>query len=242
MRLKIDVKSIKEILNLVSTLVQEAKVSFTPDGLSIKVMDPARVSMIGIVVNKDAFQEYSTDSEMIVGLDIDALRNFLKVVPSGIVELSGDSKKMAARVNSLSGGFRVIDPEVLTSPKIPEVNYSNSFIIEKSVLLQGIKAADTITEVVRLSNSPSGVKISAQGGTDSEIIELNILKEQTKEFIYASDVKSSFALEYILKFAQAMESATDLQVSLGEDYPVRIEGKFLNEKGTVTFLLAPRVE
>lgn len=240
-QLKIDVKYIKEILNLVGTLVREAKVDFTPDGLSIKVMDPARTCMIGIKVDKDAFQEYSTDSEIAVGLDVGSMRNFLKIIASGIVELSGDSKKIGVRVGSLSGGFKVTDPVTLATPKIPELNYSDSFIVEKSVLLQGIKAAGTIAEVVQLSNSPSGVKISAHREPDQETMELDIPKEQTKEFVYTSETKSLFALEYFLKFVQAMESATDLQVFIGQDYPVRIEGKFLNDKGKITFLLAPRI-
>ena len=243
MQLKIDVKSIREVLNLLNVLIYEAKVDFTPDGLSIRVMDTARISMMKVEVKKDAFQEYNVETETSVGLDIGPLKNFLKIVSQeNVMEISIDNENISVKVGNLSAKFKLIDPDAITVPRIPAMTHSNGFVIDKSTLLKGIKAAETISNVVKFSNNSAGVKISAKGESELETIDMEIPKESVKDLVYASDVKSSFLLEYLLKFVQVVESAVDLRVQLSNDYPIQIGGKFLNGKGDVTFLLAPRID
>ncbi|MEM0141114.1 MAG: DNA polymerase sliding clamp [Thermoplasmatales archaeon] len=243
LQIKVDAKTIREFFNLILTLVQEARVDFKPDGISSKVMDPARVAMISLEIKRDAFQEFNIDGEDSLGLDIEKMRNFLRLTgPDEIIDIKFDGKRISMKVGNLAASIPMIDPSTLTTPKIPTIEPQDKIVTDLSLLLKGIKAAEGISEVVTFSMKNDEVRIFAKGETDSETTEMTVPKSQAKEYIYSADAKSSFALEYLTKFLRALESTDEISISLGNDYPLRMEAPILNGKGKVTFLIAPRIE
>jgi proliferating cell nuclear antigen len=242
-QIKVDGKTIREFSNLILTLVQEARVDFKPDGISAKVMDPARVAMISIDIKREAFQEFDVNGEDSLGLDIEKMRNFLRLTDaSEIIDLKYDGKKISMKTGNLSAGIPIIDPSALTTPKIPTIEPQDKIVTDLIQIIKGIKAAEGISEVVTFSVKSDELKIYAKGETDSETIEMTIPKSLAKEFIFTSDSKSSFALEYLTKFLRALESTEEVSIALGNDYPLRMEAPIVNGKGKVTFLIAPRIE
>jgi proliferating cell nuclear antigen len=242
-QIKVDAKTMREFSNVIITLVQEARVDFKADGISAKVMDPARVAMISVDIKNGAFQEYSVDGDESLGLDIDKMRNFLKLSgASDIIDFKYDGKKISMKLNNLSAGIPIIDPSALTTPKIPTIEPQNKIVTDLNLLSTGIKAAEGISEVVTFNIKSDELRIYAKGETESETTELTIPKNMAKEFIYSSDAKSSFALEYLTKFMRALESTEEVSIAIGNDYPLRMEAPILNGKGKVTFLIAPRIE
>jgi proliferating cell nuclear antigen len=242
-QIKVDGKTIREFSNLILTLVQEARVDFKPDGISAKVMDPARVAMISIDVKREAFQEFDVNGEDSLGLDIEKMRNFLRLTdPTEIIDLKYDGKRISMKIGNLSAGIPIIDPSALTTPKIPTIEPQDKIVTDLNQLSKGIKAAEGISEVVTFSIKSEELKIYAKGETDSETTEMTIPKSLAKEFIFTSDSKSSFALEYLTKFLRALESTEEVSIALGNDYPLRMEAPIMNGKGKVTFLIAPRIE
>lgn len=242
-QIKVDAKTIREFSNIIITLVQEAKVDFKADGISAKVMDPARVAMISVEVKSGAFQEYNVEGENSLGLDIEKMRNILKLTePSKVIDLKYDGKKISLKLDNLTAGIPIIDPGALTTPKIPSIEPQNKVVTDIKALSTGIKAAEGISEVVTFNIRAEELRIYAKGETDAETTELTIPKGKAKEFIFSSEAKSSFALEYLTKFLRALETTEELSIALGNDYPLRVEAPILNGKGKVTFLIAPRIE
>jgi proliferating cell nuclear antigen len=243
LQIKVDAKTIREFSNIILTLVQEARVDFKPDGISAKVMDPARVAMISVEVKREAFQEFDVNGEDSLGLDIEKMRNFLKLTaPTEIIDFKYDGKKISMKLGNLSAGIPIIDPSALTTPKIPTIEPPDKVVTDLDLLAQGIKAAEGISEVVTFNIKSDELKIYAKGETDSETTEMTIPKSLAKEFIFSSDSRSSFALEYLTKFLRALESTQEVSIAIGNDYPLRMEAPIMNGKGKVTFLIAPRIE
>ncbi|MEM3313375.1 MAG: hypothetical protein QXT48_03265, partial [Thermoplasmatales archaeon] len=152
LEIKVDAKTIREFFNLILTLVQEARVDFKSDGISSKVMDPARVAMISLEIKKDAFQEFNVDGEDSLGLDIEKMRNFLRLTgPDDIIDIKFDGKKISMKVGNLSASVPMIDPSTLTTPKIPTIEPQDKIVTDLSLLMKGIKAAEGISEVVTFS-------------------------------------------------------------------------------------------
>src|SRR5687767_9271616 len=52
---------LKKVLDATNPLVDEAKFKITPDGISLKAVDPAHVAMIDLQLRKAAFLEYKAD-------------------------------------------------------------------------------------------------------------------------------------------------------------------------------------
>ncbi|MGC8645185.1 MAG: DNA polymerase sliding clamp [Thermoplasmata archaeon] len=243
LQIKVDAKTIREFSNLILTLVQEARVDFKPDGISSKVMDPARVAMIALEIKKDAFQEFNVDGEDSLGLDIEKMRNFLRLTgPNEIIDMKFDGKRISMKIGNLSASIPIIDPSTLTTPKIPTIEPQDKIVTDLSLLATGIKAAEGISEVVTFTMKSDEMRIYAKGETESETTEMTVPRSQAKEYIFTSDARSSFALEYLTKFLRALESTEEVSIALGNDYPLRMEAPILNGKGKVTFLIAPRIE
>ena len=67
-RIKAD--SLKEFIGTVGSLVDEAKINVSEDGLQVKAVDPSHVAMIEANLMKSAFDSFEV-SDIQMGLDID---------------------------------------------------------------------------------------------------------------------------------------------------------------------------
>ena len=90
---KIKSETLKGIVDVVSTLVDEAKFNIDPEGLEIKAVDPAHVAMVDMRVEKTAFEEFSAD-DMELGIDLDKIKEVLKLSRGGdILEIDQNDEK-----------------------------------------------------------------------------------------------------------------------------------------------------
>ena len=73
-RIKAD--SLKEFIGTVGSLVDEAKINVSEDGLQVKAVDPSHVAMIEANLMKSAFDRFEV-KDIQMGLDIDKFRSVL---------------------------------------------------------------------------------------------------------------------------------------------------------------------
>ena len=61
---KADLKSdtLKGLVNIISTLIDEVKFTITADGMTLKAVDAAHVAMIEMEVGKGAFESYEAEA------------------------------------------------------------------------------------------------------------------------------------------------------------------------------------
>ena len=81
---KAELKSdtLKGLVNIISTLIDEVKFTIKPEGMTLKAVDAAHVAMIEMEITKNAFESYSAeDTEL--GLDLDKVKGVLKLAGSG---------------------------------------------------------------------------------------------------------------------------------------------------------------
>ncbi len=240
MRLKMNIKDLKEITNLLLTLVSEAKFEVNPSGLSVKAVDPAHVAMIVLNVNKDAFLEFDTEEEEL-GVDLDKVRDILKLASSGdVVEISKDGSKLTFLMGNLTRSMPLIDTSALTVPKVPNLVLPAKVVLPVKEFEHGIKAAESISDNITLRITPTEFEMYTQG--DQDEARLNIPKDMLKELSCDEPVKSMYPVDYLVKLVKAMDSANDLTIYMGTDYPIKIEFDITGGAGKGEYLLAPRIE
>ena len=61
---KVKSETLKGIVDVVSTLVDEAKFNVNAKGVSLKAVDPAHVAMVDLKIDKSAFEEFAADDAM----------------------------------------------------------------------------------------------------------------------------------------------------------------------------------
>ncbi|MGC8715578.1 MAG: DNA polymerase sliding clamp [Thermoplasmata archaeon] len=240
MDVKMNVKDLKEITDLLLTLVTEAKFEFTKKGLSVKCVDLAHVAMIVIDLNKDAFLEYDLNEDTELGIDLEKIKDFLKNTSStDVIEIKKEDSKLLLTVGYLSRTMQTIDPSSITVPKVPSLGLPAKAVVPTAQFSGGIKVAENISDNITLHITPTEFRLYSTGDEDST--KLIIPKDLLKELKCDAEVKSLYPVDYLLRFIKAINSEY-VSVNLGTDYPVKIEFEICNGKGTGLFLLAPRIE
>ncbi len=233
---------LKEVVSVVSTLVDEAKFSVNSEGLSLKAVDPAHVAMVDLSLLKSAFEEFKAE-ESEIGIDIDKLGQFLKLAKSGdIVDLRHDEEKHRLNivVGDITRRMSLIDTTGMSDPKVPTLDLPATVMVKADDILQGIRASETVSDHIALIASPESFEMTCEGDMDQ--VHWKKAKKDLKTLEAPGKVRSLFPLEYFSNMLKAVSSGSEVTMHLGNDYPVKMEFKIADGKGEVRYLLAPRIE
>ena len=90
---KVKADVLKELVDVVSTLVDEAKFNVGKEGISVKAVDPAHVAMVDLSLDRAAFESFKAD-EGELGIDMDKMKEILRLAKGGeTISLSHDEDK-----------------------------------------------------------------------------------------------------------------------------------------------------
>jgi len=241
---QVEVKSeiLKEVLNVVATLVDEAKFNITDDAISLRAVDPAHVAMIDLNVKSSAFENYKA-SETELGIDISKMIDVLKLAkPNDVISINHDEDKnrLILKIANITRSMSLVDTTGMVEPKVPNLSLPVKVVISTDELTQGIKASESVSDHISLSATQDGFELASEGDTDA--VNLKLSKDLLTELKCKENVKSLFSLDYFSNMIKSASSSEAVTMNLGTDFPVKIEFNIANENGEVHYLLAPRIE
>ncbi len=239
-RLKGDV--LKEMIKVISTLVDEVKWNITTDGIDLKAVDPAHVAMVDLTLKKDAFEELEA-SDCELGIDIDKMKEVLSLAKAGdIIDMFHDEEhnKLVVRIENITRNMSLVDTMGMSDPKMPQLNLPATIKLAAAELNQGIKASESISNHIALVANTEGFELSSQGDTDS--VSLKLRKDLLLSLEVSEPVRSLFSLDYFSNMIRSVPSAGVVTLAIGQDYPAKMHFEIAEGNGNVTYLLAPRIE
>ena len=234
--------TLKGLVNIISTLIDEVKFTITPEGMILKAVDPSHVAMIELNIGKGAFESYSaSDCEM--GLDLDKIKGVLKLASSGdIIRMEKDdgTGRLIIKVGNITRRMNLVDTSNLSDPKVPRLELSSAITVSVDELAKGIRAAESISDHITLLATPAYFDLSCEGDTDSSSLRLGA--SDVIELNVTSETSSMFPLDYFANIIKAIPSGTAVKIGLDNDYPVKLIFALADGNATVEYLLAPRIE
>lgn len=236
----IKAETLKGLVNIISTLVDEVKFTVDAEGISLKAVDPAHVAMMEMKVGASAFDSFQADNTEI-GLDIDKVKDVLKLASAGDVismEQDEDRGKLIFNVGNITRRMNLVDTSSMSDPKVPQLDLVASVEVAASELQTGIKASESISDHIALVGEGETFELSCEGDTDS--VNLVLSKSQLKSINMPKRVCSLFPLDYFANIIKAVPSDLIVKIQLDNDYPLKLV--FDLAGGSVTYLLAPRIE
>ncbi|NLK25367.1 MAG: proliferating cell nuclear antigen (pcna) [Euryarchaeota archaeon] len=239
---KIKSETLKGIVEVVSTLVDEAKFNIDANGFNLKAVDPAHVAMIEMEVEKNAFEEYAAD-ETELGIDLDKIKEVLRLARSGdIIEMEQDEEKnrLIIRVGNITRRMNLVDITGMSDPRVPNLTFPAKVEVSSDELQKGIRAAEVISDHIALNAGPDGFEMYTEGDTDS--VSLRLPKDLLISLDCIEDVRSLFPLDYFSNMVRSIPAGSGVSINLGTDYPVKLEFEIADQRGNVDYLLAPRIE
>lgn len=239
---KVRADVLKEVVDVVSTLVDEAKFNVAKDSISVKAVDPAHVAMVDLALDRGAFEAFKAD-EGELGIDMDKMKEILRLAKAGdtiAMFHDEDKNRLVVAVGNTTRRMALVDTAGMSDPKVPSLNLPAKLIVRTDELRQGIRASESISDHIALRASPAGFEIVSEGDTDN--VSHVVPKELLEELQCKDAVRSLFPLDYFSNMVKSISTAQTVTLYLGSDYPVKIEFKIAGGKGDVRYLLAPRIE
>ncbi|MDR3283337.1 MAG: DNA polymerase sliding clamp [Candidatus Methanoplasma sp.] len=241
---KAEIKSetLKGLVNVISTLIDEVKFNITPEGVVLKAVDPAHVGMIELSMSPKAFESYSA-SNTEIGLDLDKVKTVLKLSTMGdIISIEQDEAKgrLVFKVGSVTRSMNLIETSNMNDPKVPQLSLSAKIGVLVDHLQKGIRAAEAISDHIALKADSESFELSCTGDTDDA--NLKLLKKDLESLDVPSPVCSMFPLDYFSNLIKAIPAGTLVKIELDSDYPVCIKFKLAGGEASAFYFLAPRIE
>jgi proliferating cell nuclear antigen len=239
---KVKSEVLKTMLDAVSTLVDEARIHLTPEGLSLKAVDPAHVAMVDLSLGKKAFSEFKA-TEMELGVDLDKLKDILKLAgPADVldIEYKEDSHRLVFKVGHITRRMALVDTANMGDPKVPNLNLPNQVTVRAQELQQGIKASEAVSDHIALVAHGKVFELIADGDTDQ--VHLKLEGDELVKIQAPDKSRSLFSLDYFSNMGKVVRPNDAITLHLGSDYPVKIEFDIADGAGHIIYLLAPRIE
>ena len=240
----VSASTLQDALDSVSVLVDECKIRLNEADLSIRAVDPANVGMVDLTLDAAAFESYEADGG-VIGVNLAKLEDFVGMATGDQLvelELDEETRKLNIRMDGLSSTLALIDPDsIRQEPDIPDLDLAADIVLEGAQLDRGIKAADMVSDHVRLrvDADAEAFHIEAEGDTDDVDFTLG-----TDDLIAlaAGAADSLFSLDYLKDMNKAIPKDAEVTVELGEEFPVKIHYAVAEGQGNVTYMLAPRIQ
>ncbi|MDI6889154.1 MAG: DNA polymerase sliding clamp [Methanocellales archaeon] len=234
---------LKDSIEAISTLVDEAKLKLSKDGISINAVDPANVAMISFGLHPDAFESYEcTDGE--IGLNLETLVDILSMTERSDkieIELDPEEHNLLLKMGGLAYTLSLIDLAAMRKePKVPSLELPAKVTLKGSDLRLAIKAAEKVSDHLALGVDGSTFFMEAE--SDTNRVRFQLTKDELISLDASGPARSLFSLDYLSDMSKAISKANEVTVHLGKDYPVKINFSVAGGKGKVEYLLAPRIE
>ncbi len=239
-KLRIKMEVLREVVEVVATLVSEVKLSISKDGAEAKAVDPSHVAMLVLKLQKAAFEEF-TGEPTEIGVDVEKLKEVLRLSkPGDVLELQFDGKnRLVASVGRVTRQMAVVDPASITDPKVPNVSPPATVVVKTEDMRQGIRGSESFTDHVTLTLEPEAFTMHSEGDTDR--LDLRIPKDTLPRLDVKEAVKSMYPLDFFSAMVKAI-SSDEATLHVGNEYPLKIEFTMGMGRGEGRYLLAPRVE
>jgi proliferating cell nuclear antigen len=236
--------TLRATLDSVSVLVDECKIHLEDDGIEIRAVDPANVGMVDLSLSAGAFESYETDGGTI-GVNLSRLEEFASMADAGQLihlELDEETRKLHVQIDGLEGTLALIDPDsIRQEPDLPDLDLSSTIVLEGKDIDRAVKAADMVSDHIALGvDADSEVfYVDAEGDTDDVHFELG--RDDLIDLV-AGDAHSLFSLDYLKDMNKAIPKDAEVEMELGEEFPVKMHFDIAEGNGKVTYMLAPRIQ
>ncbi|WP_256295694.1 DNA polymerase sliding clamp [Haloarchaeobius salinus] len=238
-------ETLRRTVSLVGALVDECRIQFGDDGVEITAIDPANVAAVGLSVDREAFEAYDADGE-ILGVDLDRFGDVLSMADrDALVDLALDpeTRRLHLNVDGLEYTLALVDPDsIRSSPPREDLAYDApaEVVIDESGLDRAVSAADMVSDHLALAvdSESETFHVDAEGDTDD--VSLSRESDDLVD-ISPGDACSLFSLDYLRDVTREIPSGTAVTLELGTEEPLVLGYAFADGAGSVEYFVSPRI-
>lgn len=237
----------KNILDAVSTLIDEADFNFDENGIKLRSMDPSHVAMVDLDWQKSAFEDYSCSKPTKARISIKGMLKLLKRVKSDEnleIVFDDETKKINLTLKGkITKKFVIptLEPGGGEAPT-PKLTFDSKIKILSRTLKEVLDDIQAVSDNVKLETTMEKFVLQAIGELSSATIEIEKGNESLLELDVKAPSKAAFNLSYLTEIVKAGASTSDLlSLEFSTNKPIKLEFE-LPGQGKLSYYLAPRIE
>jgi len=242
-----DVKLLRDAITAISTLIDEGTFHVSPEEIKLRSMDPSRVAMVDFTMQKTVFDEYISDQNAKICLNLGELLKLLK--------RAGRDESVEIFLDESTGHFVItirgkytrtfrmptleaMEDEVPT----PKVTFNAKVTLTADGLRQSLEDVALVSDHVRMETDGEKFMMSAKG----DIMGANVELKKGSDALLSLEVKepsrATYPLSYLSDIVKAASSTSEIvTLEFSTDMPVRLDFKQPYD-GSLVYYLAPRIE
>lgn len=244
-------KIMKSIIETISSIIDETKLTISDLGLTIEAMDPSRICLFNLRFNKNDFDEFENSGKFSIVINMEDLDKILKrasATDNLVFNYTSKTGKLSIlmKKEEKSRGRRFslseLDSEIEKVPldDLLSENFETYFEIGPEVFIEATKDAEIYSEILNLKCDPEfGLIFSASGVLGD--LDFQFEKDDLISANLVSIETGSYSLTFLKKILKISNITEKLEVSVKTDYPLKMKFSLL-EGAILFFWLAPRVE
>ena len=244
LRVTANTQLMREIVDLLSVLTEEAKMSWGEKGLTVNVVDGSHVALLSATISDACFETYEVEP-VEIGLELGKLQELLTLAgPGDLVEIDYDDAVGAinVRVGEVHRILRGLDTGSMQDPKLPILDFDCSAAIGAEKLSRALRAAKFVGELVDLSldSKEMRVSVTVEAG---EGVNVSFESGELSELVCPSPTQGTYSLQFLDPLTRKLASGLtqDIRVQFQDKYPLRLDWNSNDGGASWTYFLAPRV-
>ncbi|OYT57786.1 MAG: proliferating cell nuclear antigen (pcna) [Candidatus Aenigmarchaeota archaeon ex4484_14] len=237
-----DINLLRNAMEPVIELIDEAPIKISEDGLRIMASDRAVVAVVNLFLDKKMFSKYQLDQPLEIGVNLVSFFQILKRAATDD-KLVIKADKETLQLIFIGKSERTFTLPIINisseeTPPIDKLEFVNKVKLKSRIIIDAINDADLITDSIVFSVTDKELKMSSSRDTTS--MQSIVPKSQLEKLDIKEPCRSRFSLDYLKKIIKASKISEDLEIALGTDYPMKMifDAKHVH----MEFILAPRVE
>ena len=242
-----DVKLLRDVLVAISTLIDEGTFNVSPEGIKLRSMDPSRVAMVDFTMQKTVFDEYISDEDAKICVNLGELLKLLKRAKRDeILEILLDEEtgQLIVKIRGkYTRTFRMPTLEVTEEEiPVPKVTFNAKATLTADGLRQSLEDVALVSDHVRMETDGEKFMMSAKGEIMGATIELKKGSDALLSLEVKEPSKATYPLSYLSDIVKAASATSDVvALEFSTDMPIRLDFKQPYD-GTLVYYLAPRIE
>jgi len=242
-----DVKLLRDVLTAISTLIDEGTFNVTPEGIKLRSMDPSRVAMVDFTMQKTAFDEYVSDQNTKICVNLGELLKLLKRAgrdEAVEIHLDESTGQLVVIIRGrYTRTFRMPTLEAMEDEvPTPRVTFNAKVTLTADGLRRSLEDVALVSDHVRMETDGEKFMMSAKG----DIMGANIELKKGSDALLSLEVKepsrATYPLSYLSDIVKAASATSDVvALEFSTDMPVRLDFKQPYD-GSLIYYLAPRIE
>lgn len=244
-------KIIRQIIEVLSTIIDEIEMTIVPEGLRIYAMDPSRICLLKLEIDNDDFDSFECKKETKICLNLEDLNKILKRSSANdhleIFQKEEENKirvcmKKAEGTKKRNFSLTLLDLEMeeIHFEKLIAIEYLGKIKLETSIIDEAIKDGEIYGESLFIkAKEKEGLIIEASGQIGEMTYELQ------EEDLIESEINGTQSGRYGITFLKAIIKLApiteEFKLSALKDHPLFLQFKLL-EGGVIDYYLAPRVD